>query len=237
MIYVTGDTHIPIDVHKLRNQFFNPPGATKENTYLIICGDFGAVWNYKGEDKEEKYWLDWLEDKPYTVLFVDGNHECHPRLNKYDVEEWNGGKVHKIRPHVIHLMRGQVFTIDGKKIFTMGGAASHDKEYRKEGVSWWAEEIPSQDEFDEAIKNLEINNYEVDYVITHCMPDNIQHKLAYWYGHDKLTNFLFVIDKDLKYKRWYSGHYHIDSDVGEKHTVLYSAIIELGLTYCESVIK
>ena len=69
------------------------------------------------------------------------------------------------------------------------------------------------------------------------MPDNIQHKLAYWYGHDKLTNFLFVIDKDLKYKRWYSGHYHIDSDVGEKHTVLYSAIIELGLTYCESVIE
>lgn len=87
MIYITGDTHIPIDIHKLKNQFFNPPGATKNNTYLIICGDFGAVWNYKGEDKEEKYWLDWLENKPYTVLFVDGNHECHPRLNAFPVEE------------------------------------------------------------------------------------------------------------------------------------------------------
>jgi hypothetical protein len=59
MIYITGDTHIPIDIHKLKNQFFNPPGATKSNTYLIICGDFGAVWNYKGEDKEEKYWIGW----------------------------------------------------------------------------------------------------------------------------------------------------------------------------------
>ena len=237
MIYVTGDTHIPIDVHKLRNQFFNPPGATKENTYLIICGDFGAVWNYKGEDKEEKYWLDWLEDKPYTVLFVDGNHECHPRLNEYDVEEWNGGKVHKIRPHVIHLMRGQVFTIDGKKIFTMGGAASHDRKYRKEGISWWEEEIPSRDEFDEAIKNLETNNYEVDYVITHCMPDIIQCMLFPWYECDKLTNFLYVIDKDIKYKRWYSGHYHINGDMDQKHTILYDAIIELGLSYCESIIK
>lgn len=116
MIYITGDTHTPIDIHKLKNQFFNPPGATKNNTYLIICGDFGAVWNYKGEDKEEKYWLDWLENKPYTVLFVDGNHECHPRLNAFPVEEWNGGKIHRIRPSVIHLMRGQIYTINGKKI-------------------------------------------------------------------------------------------------------------------------
>lgn len=29
MIYITGDTHTPIDIHKLKNQFFNPPGATK----------------------------------------------------------------------------------------------------------------------------------------------------------------------------------------------------------------
>jgi len=236
MIYVTGDTHIPIDIHKLSNRFFNPKGATKETTYLIICGDFGGVWEYE-ENAEEKYWLDWLEEKPYTVLFVDGNHENHIKLKSMPIEEWNGGKIHKIRPHVYHLMRGQVFNIDGKKIFTMGGAASHDKEYRRENISWWVDEIPSQEEFDEAFKNLEENNYEVDYVITHCLPDNVQHKLAYWYGHDKLTNFLFVVDKDLKYKRWYSGHYHVDQDVGERHTVLYSGIIEIGLTYEESVLK
>ena len=144
MIYITGDTHTPIDIHKLKNQFFNPPGATKNNTYLIICGDFGAVWNYKGEDKEEKYWLDWLENKPYTVLFVDGNHECHPRLNAFPVEEWNGGKIHRIRPSVIHLMRGQIYTINGKKIFTMGGASSHDKEARTDRKTWWEEELPSK---------------------------------------------------------------------------------------------
>ena len=26
-----------------------------------------------------------------------------------EVELWHGGKVHKVRPSVIHLMRGQVF--------------------------------------------------------------------------------------------------------------------------------
>ena len=181
MIYITGDTHTPIDIHKLKNQFFNPPGATKNNTYLIICGDFGAVWNYKGEDKEEKYWLDWLENKPYTVLFVDGNHECHPRLNAFPVEK-----------------------------------------------TWWEEELPSNEEYEEAFKNLEKNNYEVDYVVTHCMPDNIQYRLVSWYEHDKLTNFLFTVDKDLKFKHWYSGHYHIDKDVDDLHTVLYDEILPLG---------
>ena len=29
-----------------------------------------------------------------------------------------GGKIHRIRPSVIHLMRGQVFLIDERKIFT-----------------------------------------------------------------------------------------------------------------------
>ena len=228
MIYITGDTHTPIDIHKLKNQFFNPPGATKNNTYLIICGDFGAVWNYKGEDKEEKYWLDWLENKPYTVLFVDGTHECHPRLNAFPVEEWNGGKIHRIRPSVIHLMRGQIYTINGKKIFTMGGASSHDKEARTDRKTWWEEELPSNEEYEEAFKNLEKNNYEVDYVVTHCMPDNIQYRLVSWYEHDKLTNFLFTVDKDLKFKHWYSGHYHIDKDVDDLHTVLYDEILPLG---------
>ena len=42
------------------------------------------------------------------------------------VSEWNGGKVHFVRPNVIHLMRGQVFTLQGQTYFTFGGASSHD---------------------------------------------------------------------------------------------------------------
>jgi hypothetical protein len=227
MIYITGDTHIPIDIRKLNSNNFDTDGMTKED-YVIICGDFGAIWNYTGENYEEKYWLKWLDDKPFTTLFVDGNHECFPRLNKYPVEVWNGGKIHRIRPSVIHLMRGQVFTIDEMKFFTMGGASSHDKEYRKEGETWWKEELPSQEEYDEALKNLDAHNWEVDYVVTHCMSDNIQHKLAYWYEHDKLTNFLFTVDKSLKFKHWYSGHYHISEQVDDKHTVLYDNIVRIS---------
>ena len=89
-------------------------GEDEEN-YVIICGDFGLVWSYNGESASEKYWLDWLNGKPFTTLFVSGNHENFDRLMAYPVEEWHGGKVQKIRPSVIHLMRGQVFDICGKK--------------------------------------------------------------------------------------------------------------------------
>ena len=98
---------------------------TKDD-YVIIYGDFGGVWDVGGESKGEKYWLDWFEGRSYTLLFVDGNHENFDRLNGYPVKEWHGGKVHELRPHVMHLIRGQVFEIDGKKIFTFGGVSSHD---------------------------------------------------------------------------------------------------------------
>ena len=77
-----------------------------KNDYMIACGDFGCVWN---GDKSDDPQLDRLEALPFTVLFVDGNHENFDALKEYPVEQWHGGMVHKIRPHVIHLMRGQAF--------------------------------------------------------------------------------------------------------------------------------
>lgn len=222
MIYITGDVHCPIDVSKLNTERWPEQKLLTRDDYLIVCGDMGIVWD---GGRSEKYWQQWFNVKPFTTLFVDGNHENHPMLNSYMVEEWKGGKIHKIRPHVFHLMRGQVFDIDGTKIFTMGGAASHDKEYRVEGKSWWPEELPSDEEYSEAERNLERNNWTVDLVISHCASDSIQHQLAYWYEQDRLTNFFFsVIQKKLNYKHWYFGHYHDDRDLDDKHHCIYQEV-------------
>ena len=43
MIFVTGDTHGSIDVHKLNHRNFNYDGMTR-NDYIIIAGDFGFIW-------------------------------------------------------------------------------------------------------------------------------------------------------------------------------------------------
>lgn len=224
MIYITGDTHGSIDIHKLNKRCFDDTNLTKDD-YLIICGDFGLVWD---NSPEEKYWLDWLNEKNYTTLFIDGNHENLSLLNSYPVEIWSGGKIHKIRDSVFHLIRGQVFTIDNHTYFTMGGAASVDKDWRTPGKSWWPEEMPSNDEYEEAIQNLKLHNHQVDYIITHTAPTSIVNQLIPEIKPpDRLTDFLEDIKKSVKYKHWYFGHFHGDRDIDEKHTLLYYNIIPL----------
>ena len=133
MIYVTGDTHS--DVRRFTNKKFPLAKELTKDDFVIICGDFGLVWDHHGESGEEKHWLWWLESRPFTTLFVDGNHENFDRLLSYPVEEWNGGKIHRIRPSVLHLMRGQVYDLPfgdtTKRIFTFGGAKTRDA---KDGI-------------------------------------------------------------------------------------------------------
>lgn len=112
MIYITGDCHSNFERFNTRN-FPEQKEMTKDD-YVIICGDFGGVWNKDGESKMETSALDWLDGKAFTTLFVDGNHENFDRLYAYPVEMWHGGKVHKICPSVIHLMRGQIFELEEK---------------------------------------------------------------------------------------------------------------------------
>ena len=77
---------------------------------LIIAGDFGCIFGQPIRDEEK---LDSFAKLPYTILFIDGNHECFPKIYSYPEKTWNGGRAHCIRPNILHMMRGQVFEIDG----------------------------------------------------------------------------------------------------------------------------
>jgi hypothetical protein len=186
---------------------------------------------------------------------VDGNHENFNRLNEFPVHHWHGGNVHIIRPHVIHLMRGQVFEIGGITFFTMGGASSHDiqdgildpaspdfeREYwfkrrtrqmfRVKGVSWWPEELPSDAEYEEAVKNLEKAGWKVDCVLTHCAPTsmalNILKKLDGNYTPDRLTDFLQTVKRRCRFDYWFLGHYHRNCVVDDRFIIQWEQMVEL----------
>lgn len=224
MIYIAGDTHIPIDLNKLDVKNFPEQNSLTKNDYVIICGDFGGVWN---NSKEEIYWRNWFNDKNFTTLFVDGNHENFNLLYQHSVEWWNNGKVHFISDSIIHLMRGQIFEINGLKIFTMGGAESIDKYRRTEHVSWWRDELPNSREYRDALKNLDNNNWNVDYVITHTGPRNVLNNIALIQDNNQLNDFLEILYGRLQYKHWYFGHYHRDKIIDKKHTVVYNNVIKL----------
>ena len=111
MIYATGDLHG--NTLRFQPRYFPEQAEMTKNDYMIVCGDAGLVWH---GDKNDDPQLDRLEALPFTVLFLDGNHENFDALNEYPVEEWHDGKVHRIRPHVIHLMRGQAFELQGRPL-------------------------------------------------------------------------------------------------------------------------
>lgn len=247
MIYLTGDTHG--EVQRFSADSFPEQKEMTKDDYVIVLGDFGLVWDYRGESGYEKYWLKWLEEKPFTTLFIDGNHENHDRLDAMPVEEWHGGKVHKIRPSVIHLMRGQVFDIDGVKVFAFGGAASHDiqdgvlepgdprirwwnrdnnKLFRINKQSWWDRELPSRVELAAGMENLDKTGWKVDFVLTHCTSASTTAMLSPAHAEaDVLTRYLQEIKDRLKYKYWFFGHHHMNKTISANEYCLYEQIVQV----------
>ena len=222
MIYVTGDTHGNFLRFQLEH-FPEQAGMTKEDM-VIIAGDFGGVWF--GDSRDDGT-LDWLERLPFTLAFVCGNHENYDALERYPVAEWHGGKVHRIRPHVLHLMRGQIFELEGYRFFTMGGAKSHDTDHRINHISWWRQELPSDEEYSEALQNLDRCGWQVDYVITHCAPTSIARMKSRHNEADRLTDFLQKIRDKTDYHYWLFGHYHDNRMIDARHILLWEQIVQI----------
>lgn len=240
LCWITGDLHADM-ARECRLAGHNWPAAATltEDDYVIVCGDFGYVW-----DCDEKHGddLDWFEGKPWTTLFVDGDHEDHAALGAYPVERWHGGLTHVIRPNVRHLMRGQVFEdIAGARILAMGGASSYDRGLREPGVDWWPQELPDEKDFEECRRNLDACGWKVDYVVTHEAPADVAERLSKLRGRtfdtanggDRHQRFLKELQYRLEYKRWYFGHYHYDRDVEDAKdmTVLFRRVLRLGESF------
>lgn len=88
MIYITGDIHG--DFSRFKSPLLR---KLKKNDALIVCGDFGFIW--EGTQAERKI-LKKIGKLPYNVLFVEGSHDNYDLLESYPVEEWCGGKTRPI---------------------------------------------------------------------------------------------------------------------------------------------
>lgn len=255
MIYITGDIHG--DPKRFSTDNFPEQKEMTRDDFVIILGDFGLIWSNK-QTKTEKYWLNWLDNKPFTTLFIDGNHDNFPVLNgMFEEVDFHGGKAHKIRDNVYHLMRGYVFELCDKKIFAFGGASSHDiqdgildpkdyaneddfrkiynqwnkqnKMFRVRGVSWWDEELPSEEEMQRGILSLEQCDNEVDFIISHCCPQQVATLFSQGlYKPDILTYYFNDIMQGVKFTRWFFGHYHDNRQIMGKFIMMYEQIIRVA---------
>ena len=114
----------------------------------------------------------------------------------------------------------------------MGGAFSHDLEYRTVDIDWWADECPSPFDKLNGSENLKLNDWNVDYIITHSLPSGIVTQCFNEVcSPDALTDYLSIIDKKTEFKKWYTGHYHMDANIyynNNLYVSLYNKILQIG---------
>ena len=217
MIYITGDTHADFTR-------FKDPALRKlrKQDALIICGDFGFIWD--GSPKEKKL-LKKIGRLPYNVLFVEGSHENYDLLEEYEVSEWCGGKTRLISGRLRQLLRGQVFEIAEKTVFTFGGGQSDDIYELVEGTNWWQREIPSEQELAEGLENLKKTENTVDFVVTYEPPSRMQDFLLGSGDRNHINTYLNDIFEKLDFKSWFFGKLHINKLVPPKYYAVYDNIV------------
>lgn len=227
MIYLAGDIHGELEVYKVTD-YFELESATRELTeedYLILLGDVGLCWD---DGRKDAYVREVLEALPVTTLWLDGNHENFDLVDALPVTNWHGGKVQYIGEKIIHLMRGYVYDICGRSFFAFGGGFSIDKMYRREGISWWPREMPSEEEHERGRENLARVGNQVDYIITHTAPRDIATLLVprLYPGEESLQYYFQDLAETVDFEKWYFGHWHMDRVLG-KYVGLYDEIVRI----------
>jgi hypothetical protein len=214
MHYFTGDTHGEIQrINEIKE--FCVTHKVTDNDILFILGDFGFIFDCV-ESYREWYCLEEITGLPFKyVFFIDGNHENFPRLDEFPVTALYGGRCHKLTPKVYHMIRGEVFDIEGKIYTVMGGGASIDKAWRVKDLSWWETEMPSYDVLSDWYTRL-LEIQQPFYILTHECPRDIMNQIIIPSADDPyLTTlkdfFQIVLDNfDDRILKWYFGHMHID---------------------------
>lgn len=217
MIYITGDVHADI------TRFKNPAlRKLRKNDALIICGDFGFIWD--GSPKEKKL-LKKIGRLRYNVLFVEGTHENYDLLEEYEICDWCGGKTRQISGRLRQLLRGQLFTIAEKTVFAFGGGQTDDIYELEEGTNWWKREIPSDEELAEGIKNLESADNNVDFIVTYEPPAKMQDFLIGKGERNHINTYLDKIYNTVEFKKWFFGKLHLNKLIPPKYHAVYDSIV------------
>ena len=219
-IFLTGDVHGDVTSARLGKRLFPEGEGLSKEDFLVVLGDFGLFW-HNPRTPEERRCLRSLADRPWTTLFIDGNHENFDLLDALPTEERWGAPVGVAAPGVYHLRRGFVYDVAGLSCFVFGGGRSVDKSVRTPGIDWWERENPGPEERTLGLENLERRGWKVDLVWTHVAPTRACDRLLsdhYAFAHtgrgtahDPLSDYLDDIAERLSFKLWSFAHYHVSA--------------------------
>ena len=211
MIYLISDPHGGESMEGIKGYL----ERCKDDDLLIILGDLGL--NFQ-KTEENRRFTEWFLSLNRQIAIVEGNHENHAYIQSFPEEEWQGGMVHRLTDTIVHLQRGNVYTIAGKTFFVMGGCRSSAK-WKEMGL-WYPGEEPTEEELELAYSNLQKQGNWVDYVLTHKY-GNYRGERGAEYPHCSLEGLIRYIDENVVFEHWYAGHSHINKVIDESHQIVY----------------
>ncbi|MGN1051402.1 MAG: metallophosphoesterase [Acutalibacteraceae bacterium] len=222
MIYITGDTHGD-------KNFISQRKLKKLNAddILIITGDFGFFWENNPSEKSN---IEYLSKQKFRILFLDGTHENFSAIENYETVTIYGGKAHKISNNIYHLMRGQIYIIDGKGIFTFGGGESSDYEALLDSGKWQEREMPTDEEMEKGVLELKKYGRKIDYIITHEPPSTIKTKINNHLILNKVNSYLEHIKQEVIYEKWFFGALHVDTVIDDNIYGVFTDVLPANAT-------
>lgn len=218
MICITGDIHG--DLSRFKDKRIK---SLKKNDILIVCGDFGFVWN---DSRKENRIIKKLGRKKYYILFVEGCHENYDLLSQYGESYFCGGKVNVISGKLMRLVRGSVFNFQGHKFFAFGGGQTKEIQIRRDSKTWWDAELPTPGEVRAGITSLNEHGKKVDYIVTHEPPASLKEFLDFEVRQiSYMHNFFDAVKNDCEFERWYFGKVHKNKVIPPKYHCLFDDVV------------
>ena len=101
--------------------------------------------------------------------------------------------------------------------------------YRIKDLSWWEEELPTDEEMQHGLEILKENNNTVDYIVTHSPSTSELYLIGGkgLYEPDVLTNYLEEVKTATEYKKHLFGHMHLNKAINDRDICLYEQIIRI----------
>ncbi len=177
-------------------------------TTLIHVGDLAVLWlAANDDDKFTRLLVRWPEKHAISMLFIDGNHDVHPKLRALPL---NGEGFGVISERLLYAPRGHRWEMEGLRFGALGGAYSVDRRTRKLGKSWWeGEEVTEHgvvrlgsEPLDVLIAHEVPVGIDVVPEVSGRMPEDVER--AAYHGRMLVRDAV----RNTEPKRVFSGHWH-----------------------------
>lgn len=220
------------DVHG-ESPLMAPLLCSAEDTCVQV-GDFGFLFREK-DGTDNAFLNDFESSWPDKRIFViPGNHENYDLIEKFPLVECNGALSRQVRENIYYIERGEILNVDGLRILCCGGADSLDKAWRRPQISWWPQEVISNEDVQKTIAKGTSSSF--DMVCSHAMPTLFMERRfspCYNMPSDfKLEQIYVGLEKaGAHVPLWVGGHVHIGSALDYNETLFRSLDIGEALTY------